>query len=194
MNTFRTISGNTIFWRDKKDVVHRCEGADVHRGVRLLWTLCKRDVPANAAYTTDGPEFVTCQACSATASSPLHSTSPERSAARSEHQSALKACPFCGSGEVELHPNDLAKSGGPFHGQYATQDGAQVQYAHCNGCGAEGPQAFIIDEVVTAWNRRAEHQSDSAGAGDIGTRAGRVHDALARAKKKPKRRSLPSPE
>jgi hypothetical protein len=63
-DTFRTINGNTIFWRDKKGVVHRCEGADVHRGVRLLWTLCKRDVPANAAYTTDGPEFVTCQACS----------------------------------------------------------------------------------------------------------------------------------
>jgi hypothetical protein len=62
-DTFRTINDRTIFWRDKKGVVHACEGADVHRGVRLIWTLCKRDVPANASYTTDGPEFVTCDVC-----------------------------------------------------------------------------------------------------------------------------------
>lgn len=65
-DTFRTINGNTIFWR-AGGFVHACEGCYVSPPIdrtRLIWTLCKIDVPANAAYTTDAPEFVTCAACS----------------------------------------------------------------------------------------------------------------------------------
>ena len=52
INTFDTINDRPIFWTDKAGVTHRCEGADVHRDVRLLWTKCERDVPADAAFST----------------------------------------------------------------------------------------------------------------------------------------------
>lgn len=60
--TFRTVDDKPIFWRDKRQVVHACEGSDVHRGVRLIWTRCERDVPAHSAYKCDGEE-VTCLGC-----------------------------------------------------------------------------------------------------------------------------------
>lgn len=60
-DTFRTIDNRPIFWRGKVHV-HACEGADIHRDVRLIWTLCQRDVPANAAYLCDG-EQVDCPKC-----------------------------------------------------------------------------------------------------------------------------------
>lgn len=62
--TFRTIDRKPIYWRDKHHIVHACEGSDVHPGVRLIWTLCKRDVPADAAYKCDG-DYVTCMKCGA---------------------------------------------------------------------------------------------------------------------------------
>jgi hypothetical protein len=49
-NIFRTIEDRPIFWTDDHGVTHRCEGADIHVDVRLLWTLCNKDVPANAAF------------------------------------------------------------------------------------------------------------------------------------------------
>lgn len=60
--TFRTMDRKPIYWRDKQDFVHACEGSDVQPGVRLIWTLCERDVPANAAYKCDGDD-VTCATC-----------------------------------------------------------------------------------------------------------------------------------
>src|ERR1700761_6568542 len=63
----------------------------------------------------------------------------------------LSPCPFCGADDIAMHPNDIAASGS----QMATQDGAQVQYAHCDGCGAEGPQAFTYEEAVAGWNQRS---------------------------------------
>jgi hypothetical protein len=60
--TFRTIDRKPIYWRDKQDFVHACEGSEVHRGITLIWTLCERDVPANAAYKCDG-DTVTCATC-----------------------------------------------------------------------------------------------------------------------------------
>jgi hypothetical protein len=65
--TFRTIDGKPIYWRDKQDLVHACEGSEVHGGVTLIWTLCERDVPANAAYKCDGDD-VTCTTCALTQS------------------------------------------------------------------------------------------------------------------------------
>ncbi len=61
---FREIRGKQFVWTDSKGVTHACEGADVHRGVRLLWTYCERDIPANAAHFVRGPEdAVTCPKC-----------------------------------------------------------------------------------------------------------------------------------
>ena len=62
--TFRTISGLPIFYRTSDGTVHRCEGADVHPGVRLIWTLCKIDVPAGAAWIAPGGDpHVSCFRC-----------------------------------------------------------------------------------------------------------------------------------
>lgn len=58
----RTIAGDPILWTDPAGVVHLCEAADVHPEIRLIWTLCDRDVPAGAAYTREG-EVPTCPAC-----------------------------------------------------------------------------------------------------------------------------------
>lgn len=72
--TFKTIRHNgvelPIHWRGKR-YTHACEGADIHRpvvggspGVRLIWTLCEIDVPANAAYLpVGGSDPVTCPTC-----------------------------------------------------------------------------------------------------------------------------------
>jgi phenylpropionate dioxygenase-like ring-hydroxylating dioxygenase large terminal subunit len=73
--TFRTIDRKPIYWRDKQDFVHACEGAEVHRGVTLIWTLCERDVPANAAYKCDGDD-VTCATCRARALTSHQGKSP----------------------------------------------------------------------------------------------------------------------
>lgn len=62
----------------------------------------------------------------------------------------LEPCPFCAEGSVVLHPEALAP-GGPA----LPIDGSDVQYAHCDGCGAEGPQSYFRAEAVEGWNRRA---------------------------------------
>ncbi len=61
---FRTLNDLPIHWKDQA-LTHACEGADVHPGVRLLWTRCEIDVPANAAYLPDPPDAdpVTCPRC-----------------------------------------------------------------------------------------------------------------------------------
>jgi hypothetical protein len=68
INTFDTINDRPIFWTDKAGVTHRCEGADVHRDVRLLWTKCERDVPADAAFLPSDADHVTCPKCLLTGS------------------------------------------------------------------------------------------------------------------------------
>lgn len=68
IDAFRTLrfkgADIPIHWQNKNGI-HVCEGSNVHPGVRLLWTLCKIDVPANAAYLAVGPDPVTCIACRA---------------------------------------------------------------------------------------------------------------------------------
>lgn len=61
--TIREINNRPIWWKDKQDFVHICEGADVHRDVRLFWTLCERDVPANTGFHPGLDERVTCATC-----------------------------------------------------------------------------------------------------------------------------------
>lgn len=54
-----------IIWREG-GIVHLCDGDRIHPDVVLIWTLCGRDVPANAAETGD-PAQVNCPACLANA-------------------------------------------------------------------------------------------------------------------------------
>lgn len=61
-DTFREINSRPILWRNGKHM-HICEGVDLHPGVRLLWTLCKRDVPANAAFHPAPGDRATCPVC-----------------------------------------------------------------------------------------------------------------------------------
>jgi hypothetical protein len=65
MAVFNTLQDLPIHWKDTKGVVHRCEGADVHPDVQLIWTLCRRDVPANESYLPKPPEDdpITCPFC-----------------------------------------------------------------------------------------------------------------------------------
>lgn len=56
-DSFRTINKRPIIWAG-----HRCEGADAHPGIRLLWTVCGRDVPANHAYLGEETD-ITCESC-----------------------------------------------------------------------------------------------------------------------------------
>lgn len=51
-------------WRDDLGIMHLADGADVHPGVRLLWTACGGcDIPANAAWIKRGEDVVSCQEC-----------------------------------------------------------------------------------------------------------------------------------
>lgn len=60
---FRTINGRQIYWQGGSGKIHICEGSDVHRDVRLLWTLCERDVPADAAFISPNQVEATCPKC-----------------------------------------------------------------------------------------------------------------------------------
>ena len=62
-DTFNTINDRPIFWTDSDGDTHRCEGAEIHPGVRLLWTRCEHDVPANSAFLPGDGDAVTCPRC-----------------------------------------------------------------------------------------------------------------------------------
>lgn len=69
---------------------------------------------------------------------------------QTEKPVALRACPFCESDSIARHPNDLARDGGAID-----LSGIGGFYAHCDGCGAEGPQCDDELASIHAWNRRA---------------------------------------
>ncbi|HDZ38390.1 MAG TPA: hypothetical protein ENH62_08915 [Marinobacter sp.] len=51
-------------WRGKSGKLHRAVGAEVHRGIRLMWTACGRsDIPADSAWLQNPDDTVTCQDC-----------------------------------------------------------------------------------------------------------------------------------
>ena len=63
MSDIQDIDGKPIKWDDGK-VIHSVEGADLNfyqNSIRLLWTKCDRDVPANKAFTSD--DKVDCPTC-----------------------------------------------------------------------------------------------------------------------------------
>jgi hypothetical protein len=63
----RTIGGLPIYWTDKEWVTHSCQRVEAVPGIFLVWTDCGRDVPPNAADTTEPGESVTCAKCLAEA-------------------------------------------------------------------------------------------------------------------------------
>lgn len=66
-----TINDRSVLYQDKGNLVHACKGSDVHRGVRLIWTLCGRDVPANGAFCSATGNTVTCDKCLARLAPPV---------------------------------------------------------------------------------------------------------------------------
>jgi hypothetical protein len=72
-DTFTTVDGQPIVWRDKSGTLHACEGGDIHDRVRLIWARCATggpstrpgslDVPANGAWKQRPEDRVDCPAC-----------------------------------------------------------------------------------------------------------------------------------
>lgn len=46
---------------EEKGAIHNCEGARIHDGVYLVWSLCGRDVPENKSFKSK--ETATCPRC-----------------------------------------------------------------------------------------------------------------------------------
>lgn len=65
---FHEINHRRIMWAGCGHT-HAVEGADVHPSVRLLWTLCEIDVPANTAFLSGDNDAVDCPRCIAEARS-----------------------------------------------------------------------------------------------------------------------------
>ena len=62
-NVFRTLQNRPIFWCGPDNLTHRVECAEVHPGIRLLWTDCVKDVPADTAFLPGTDDVVTCPEC-----------------------------------------------------------------------------------------------------------------------------------
>ena len=62
--TFTRIDDKPFVWRDRAGILHYGEGADVHPGVRLLWTHCgSADIPASSAWKQRPEDRVDCPTC-----------------------------------------------------------------------------------------------------------------------------------
>jgi hypothetical protein len=60
--------GLHVLWTDLCGITHECSGNEVHPGIVLIWTLCDRDVPANAAHVSE--QAGDCEHCLASLPSP----------------------------------------------------------------------------------------------------------------------------
>lgn len=60
---FSLINNCHIIWTGKNGITHACQGADLHPGVRLLWTFCESDVSANGAMLARDASKVDCPLC-----------------------------------------------------------------------------------------------------------------------------------
>lgn len=54
-------SQGRLLWQSKNGQLHFCEGSEVHPGIKLIWTLCEKDVPANTTFRSW--EGATCMEC-----------------------------------------------------------------------------------------------------------------------------------
>lgn len=55
------MNDQAIKWDDGK-LIHACAGTEVHPGIFLLWTRCRKDVPANTGFRSDAVS-VNCNEC-----------------------------------------------------------------------------------------------------------------------------------
>ena len=64
VRTFRSIDDRPINWLCPNGKIHACEGSYVHPSIRLIWTLCEIDVPADQSYLPgDEDGSVDCEKC-----------------------------------------------------------------------------------------------------------------------------------
>ena len=63
----RTVNGVKILWFDDAGLLHACESAEIHTGIRLVWTLCGKAVPSGYAFAKRRGETepLTCLICRA---------------------------------------------------------------------------------------------------------------------------------
>ena len=59
----KELLGGNVVWKDKQGFIHACDGDYVHHGIRLIWTLCERDVPAGNAFMQRYEDKITCATC-----------------------------------------------------------------------------------------------------------------------------------
>lgn len=59
--------------------------------------------------------------------------------------SELKRCPFCGGSDIDIR----------------TDNGGLSWYSFCNACGVICGYAMTKDDVMNAWNRRAERDESN---------------------------------
>jgi hypothetical protein len=48
-------------FKDENGLIHQCLSHEIHRGISLVWTYCRQDVPSNKSYQAN--EAVSCPAC-----------------------------------------------------------------------------------------------------------------------------------
>ena len=51
----------TCLYESPNGAIHRCERAEVHPRIFLVWTECNKDVPAGKAFNSN--EKITCPKC-----------------------------------------------------------------------------------------------------------------------------------
>lgn len=71
----------------------------------------------------------------------------------------LKPCPFCGAKNVRLMSNETKASACCIDSDDELE--AKYCYIHCYGCDMDFmPDVDIAKDVMEAWNRRADNETD----------------------------------
>lgn len=90
-----------------------------------------------------------------------------------KHEAELKPCPFCRRGGIVIHPLPPGAKGLHLLVSRAPY------YAHCDGCGADGPPGDTEAEAIANWNTRTTPSPDSTvEVGELVERLRRLADRL----------------
>jgi len=106
-----------IYWEDESKIIHLCDSSEVQKGIRLVWTKCEIDVPANEGFTTtNGKPDVTCNQCIALgADSTQYCKEYKKTPMCNECDQKPDECPICGS---SIDDNDNCTDLGGHNCQY----------------------------------------------------------------------------
>jgi len=63
MDMFETVDGHALLWTDPIGVTHACTAADVYPELRVIWTLCGREVPPNGVRPAVPEQSTDCATC-----------------------------------------------------------------------------------------------------------------------------------